>query len=59
MFKKIYKWFDGRKRRIAVISLAIANIDPEPYSKTALTIIGVLFGGADLVGVAGKLIKTK
>jgi hypothetical protein len=57
--KKIIKWFKGKKRRIAVISLAIANIDPEPYSKTGLVIIGVLLGGADLVGTAKEIIKNK
>lgn len=57
MFKKIKKWFAGKKRRIAVISLAIASINPEPYSKTGLIIIGILFGGSDFVGLAGKVIK--
>jgi hypothetical protein len=57
MFKKIKTWFDGKKRRIAIIAMTIATVDPEPYSRAGLVIVGVLLGGADLIELAAKTIK--
>ena len=54
----IIKWFEGKKRRVAVISLAIAPMIPEKYGLFFYA-AGILFGGADAAKVANESWKNR
>ena len=49
---KIYRFFEGKKRRIGVIAFAIAPMLPGKSGQWAY-IVGIVFGGTDLA-MAGK-----
>ena len=57
--KKAWKWLKGKKRRIAVVSLVLAKVDPEPYSRAALVAVGIVFGGVDLALAMLGVVKKK
>lgn len=56
--RNIIEWFKGKKRRIAVISLAVAPMIPEKYG-LLLYAAGIFFGGADAVKVANENWKNR
>ncbi len=47
MFKSIWKFLNGKKRRIALLAALAAQIIPEPTAKIILNGVAIILGGAD------------
>jgi len=59
MLKKIWKFLNGKKRRIALLATLAAQIIPEPTAKVILNGIAIILGGADATQVAVGKRSTK
>lgn len=63
MFKKVKVWFQGKKRRIALILIIASELAPLyppaiPFT-TIVKIVGYAFAGLDVSEIIGKIIKEK
>ncbi len=52
MLKKIWKFLNGKKRRIALLATLAAQIIPEPTAKIILNGVAIILGGADAAQAA-------
>lgn len=55
---QIYRFLEGKKRRLAFIAMAIAPVLPEKYQQIAYS-VGIVFGGADLAKLGADKFRAK
>ena len=55
MFKKIWNYLEGKKRRIALLAALVAQAIPDQTVSFILNGVAVVLGGADLA--ANKKVK--
>jgi len=57
--KGVWKWLEGKKRRIAMITALAANYVDDPTIKPILLGLSILLGGADVVQATKAIKKNK
>ena len=57
MFKKIWNFLDGKKRRIALLAALAAQAIPDQTVSLILNGIAIILGGTDFAQAAKKLPK--
>ena len=55
MFKNIWNFLEGKKRRIALLAALAAQVIPEPTTKLILNGVAILLGGADVANAIKKV----
>lgn len=58
MFKKIWKFLEGKKRRIALLAALAAQTIPDQTVSLVLNGIAILLGGVDLAQATKKILPS-